>query len=393
MLVAVGVSLHAWIQPVEWKDPDTLYYQAKTLSYRGEDERAALFRAFHGPLADEILAAERESIRKNPDFQRHYTNPTWIEYSSRFFHRRIFVSLAAAAVYPIFGLRSVLTVSLLGYLLLSVALFALLRRRFKPLTAGLVTVACLLAPPLQEWSFIPMTDSWGLLLETCALLAAVLVYDRGESWLAAWIGAMALVSITRDTSIIPLVAVACLCLHQRDRRSLLLLGSGVVAILPALLLWGNVSIRENLAFAFSGFNPPAEDSWKFVLHYYPQNLENLVRSDFDYGSKLGLEGPFWYLGLAIALVGAGIMVWRLRRADPFFRLATYSLLGAVVYVGLFGRYSEMRQELAFIPGLAVGLAVAGESGVQFLRERVQARQGAQVPADAPARETAAPGTS
>lgn len=375
----MAVSLHAWIQPVHWKDPDTLYYQAKTLSYRGEDERTALFRAFHSPLAAEILAAERESIRQNPDYQRHYTNPDWIDYSSRFFHRRIFVSLAAAGIYPVFGQRSVLTVSLLGYLLLSVALFAFLRRRFDPLTSGLVTAVCLLAPPVREWSFIPMTDSWGLLLETCALLAAALVYDRGEKWLAAWVGAMALVSITRDTSIVPLVAAACLCLHQRDRRSLLLLGSGVAAILPALALWGNVSIRENLAFAFNGFNPPVDDSWKFVLHYYPQNLENLLRSDFTYGSGLGLESPLWYLGLAIALVGVGMMVWRLRRADPFFRLATYSLVGAVVYVGLFGRYSEMRQELAFVPGLAVALAVAGGSGVRFARARFAERR-RQLPA-------------
>lgn len=370
----MAASLHAWIQPVDWKDPDGLYYQAKTLSYRGEDERAALFRAFHSPLAAEILAAERESIRKNPEYLRHYTNPEWIDYSSRFFHRRIFVSLAAAGIYPIFGQRSVLTVSLIGYLLLSLALFAFMRRRFGPLTSGLVTAICLLAPPVREWSFIPMTDSWGLLLETCALLAAALVYDRGTSWLAAWVGAMALVSITRDTSIIPLVAVACLCLHQRDRRSLLLLGSGVAAILPALVIWGNVSIRENLAFAFSGFNPPYENTWKFVLHYYPRNLEELLRGDFNYGSKLGLEAPLWYLGVAVALIGVGLLVWRLRRADAFFRLATYSLVGAVVYVGLFGRYSEMRQELAFIPGLAVALAVAGESGVRFVRARLAERR-------------------
>jgi hypothetical protein len=184
---------------------------------------------------------------------------------------------------------------------------------------------------------------------------------------------MALVSITRDTSVIPLVAVACLCLHQRDRRSLLLLGSGIAAIVPALLLWGNISVRENLAFAFSGFNPPYEDTWKFVLHYYPQNLRQLLISDFNYGVDLGIEAPFWHLGLAVASIGVVIMVWRLRAADPFFRLATYSLLGATVYVGLFASYSELRQEIGFIPGLAVALAVAGESGVRLARARYAER--------------------
>lgn len=95
-----------------------------------------------------------------------------------------------------------------------------------------------------------------MLLETFALLAAALVYDRSERWLWGWVGALALLSITRDDTVVPLVAVGCLLLHQRDRRSLLLLGSGVAAVLPAILIFGNTSIRENLAYVFSGFNPP-----------------------------------------------------------------------------------------------------------------------------------------
>jgi hypothetical protein len=369
LLIAILASLHAWIEPVEWSDPDGLYYQAKTLSFRGQDEREALHRAFHSSIANEVLEDEREALRNDPEFQRQFTNSRWIDYTSRFFGRRLLVSLAAAGIYPIFELRSVLTVSLIGYLLLSLALYAFLRRRFSPwLSAGVASI-CILAPAVRDTSFVPMTDSWGLLLETCALLAAALVYDRSARFLWAWIGAMGLLSITRDDSVVPLVAVGLLLLHQRDRRSMLLVGSGVAAILPAVLIFGNTSIRENLAYAFSGFNPPYEETWKFVLHYYPSNFERLLGSDLSYGTHLGWEMPLWYLGLAIAAVGVVLLVRRLRNGDPFFRLAAYGLLGAALYVALFGRFSDMRQEIVFVPSLAVALALAFERGVELVRER------------------------
>jgi hypothetical protein len=369
LAVAFAASLHAWIEPVQWSDPDGLYYQAKTLSFRGEDEREALHRAFRSPIADQVLEDEREALRKHPDGIRQFTSPRWIDYTSRFFERRLFVSLLAAGIYPISGLRSVLTVSLVGYLLLSLALFAFLRRRFSPwLSAGVASI-CILAPPVRDASFVPMTDSWGLLLETCALLAAALTYDRSERWLLAWVGSLALLSITRDDSVVPLLAAGLLLLHQRDRRSLLLVGTGLLAVLPAILAFGNTSVRENLAYVFSGFNPPFEESWKFVLHYYPSHLERLLSSDLSYGTHLGLQGIFWYLGLAIAFFGVFLLVKRLPRPDSFYRLAVYALPGAALYVLLFGDYSAMRQEIVFVPPLAVALALALERGTELVRAR------------------------
>jgi hypothetical protein len=369
LAVAALASLHAWIEPVRWSDPDGLYYQAKTLAFRGEDEKQALHRAFHSPIADEVLEGEREALRNDPKLEPQFTDPTWIDYTSRFFERRLLVSALAAVVYPVFELRSVLTVSLVGYLLLSLALFAFLRRRFSSWLSAGVASLCVLAPAVRHASFVPMTDSWGLLLETCALLAAALVYDRSQRWLWGWVGALALLSITRDDTIVPLVAVGCLMLHQRDRRSLLLVGSGVAAVLPAILIFGNTSLRENLAYVFSGFNPPYEESWKFVFHYYPPNLERLFSSDLRYGTHLGWEGPLWYLGLAVAAFGLVLLVKRLRDPDPFFRLAAYALPGAALYVLLFGAYSGMRQEVVFVPPLAVALALAFERGIAFIRAR------------------------
>jgi hypothetical protein len=369
LLVAFLVSLHAWIEPIRWSDPDALYYQAKTLSFRGEDERAALHGAFRSPIAEQVLEDERQALREDPKRERQFTNPRWIDYTSRFFERRLAVSAMAAAIYPVFHLRSVLAVSLIGYLLLALVLYAFLCRRFGPWTSAAVASICILAPPVRDASFVPMTDSWGLLLETCALLAAVLTFDRSPRWLWGWVGALALLSITRDDTVVPLVAAALLLLHQRDRRSLLLVGSGVAAVLPAILIFGNTSIRGNLAYVFSGFNPPYEETWKFVLHYYPQNFERLLRSDLGYGTHLGWESPLWYLGLAVAVVGVILLVGRLRNGDPYFRLAAYGLLGAALYVALFGAFSDLRQEVVFVPSLAVALALALERGAGLVRER------------------------
>ncbi|HWO83451.1 MAG TPA: hypothetical protein VNM38_06650 [Solirubrobacterales bacterium] len=374
-LVALAASLHAWIEPVEWKDPDSLYYQAKTLSFRGEDERTAPHEAFRSPIASQLLEGEREAVREHPDFDRQYTNPEWIDYTARFFDRRPFVPLLAAGIYPVFELRSVLTVSLVGYLLLALTLFAFLRRRFSPWLSVAVTSVCILAPPVRDSSFVPMTDSWGLFLATFALLSAALVHERSERWLIGWIGALALLSITRDDSVVPLVAVGCLLLHQRDRRSLLLVVSGVLSILPAILVFGNTSIKENLSYAFSGFNPPYEESWKFVLHYYPENLRNLISMDAGYGTHLGAAtGVLWYLGLGIALFGVVLLVRRLWREDVFFRLAAYALPGALLYVLLFGRWSAMRQEIVFVPPLAVAVALAAQWGIAWIGKRRSAAQ-------------------
>jgi hypothetical protein len=367
--VAVLATLHAWVEPVEWSDPDGLYYQAKALSFRGEDERTALHEAFDSPIADQVLEDEREALKADPDRERQFTNPEWIDYTSRFFERRLFVSALAAGIYPVFELRSVLTVSLVAYLLLSLALYAFLRRRFSPWVSAGVASVCILAPPIRDTAFVPMTDSWGLLLETCALLAAALTYDRSQRWLWGWVGALALLSITRDDSVVPLVAAGLLLLHQRDRRSLLLVGTGVAAVLPAIAAFGNTSIKENLSYAFSGFNPPYEETWKFVFHYYPENLRELVGSDAGYGAHLGAEGILWYLGLAVALYGLFLLVKRVPIGDAFFRLAAYALPGAALYVLLFGRYSDLRQEIVFLPSLAVGLALAVERGAELVRER------------------------
>jgi hypothetical protein len=365
LAIAAASAFSAWRAPVWWAaDPDSLYFQAKVLKFRGKNERLALHRLFAGREGSELRRIEASHHPIHPQF----TNPRWIDYTSRFFDRRIFVPLLAAAVYPLFGERSLLNVSLLGYLLLGPALYALLRRRFSPGTSAVVVGACILSPPLRRHSLVPMSDTWSILLETCALLAAALVFERRSRWLLGWIAALAAASFTRDVTVVPLVAVALLALHRPFRkRSLLLAGTGIAAVAPAFLLYGNASVRENLAYVFNSSNPPPDSSWGFVLHRYLPNLRMLLRKDLDYGTLVGWEGPLWYLGLALTAVGAALIIRRASRGDSFFLLQAYALIGAAVFVALYDSWSLFRQELAFLPPAAVSLALVVRQMEHHLR--------------------------
>ena len=73
--LAVWPAFH---DPVEWT-PDALYYQARVLELRGEDN--AVDKVFKGPLAAELR-------QRDPG---HTGNETWVEYNEPFYERRVAV--------------------------------------------------------------------------------------------------------------------------------------------------------------------------------------------------------------------------------------------------------------------------------------------------------------
>ena len=214
----------AWQDPVEWT-PDALYYQTRVLELRGEDD--ALDTVFEGPLAAELRA-------RDPG---HTGNDAWVEYNEPFYERRVAVPAAAAAIYPLAEERSLLYLSLAGYVAAVLALFGLLLLRFRLALAAGVAAAAALLPPLTTHASFPLTDSWGLALEIVALGAAMLALRRGLAWLPLWIGAIALLAFTRDSTWIPILAVGWCALHYRTRVPVTLFATGVAAALPALLLF------------------------------------------------------------------------------------------------------------------------------------------------------------
>ena len=182
--------------PVVWT-PDALYYQARLLEFRGVEHEAAMDRTFEGPISAELRA-------RDPN---HTGNAEWVEYNEPFYERRVAFPLAGAAVYEVAGNRSLLYLSLAGYVATILALFGLLLLRFRVAIASLVTLATIVLPPLTHHSSFPLTDSWGLALEIVALGAAILALERGLRWLPLWIAAIAVLAFTRDSTWIPVHAV------------------------------------------------------------------------------------------------------------------------------------------------------------------------------------------
>jgi hypothetical protein len=336
--------------PVRWT-PDGLYYQARLLELRGAEHDAALDEVFQGPLSERLRRTDPEKTG----------DPAWVAYNEQFYERRQAIPLAGAAVYPAAGDNSLLYVSLAGYVAAILALFGLLLLRFRLWVAGAVSFAAALLPALTSHSAYPLTDSWGLALMTTALAAALLTLDRGPRWLALWIAAIVVLSFTRDSAWIPILATAWIAYRTRTRIAGALVGTGAAAALPALLLFP-VSTRELLALAVNHSQPATDASWSFIIGSYPAAVVELVRSNGGF-----VRDGEWYT--AGYLLGGILLLFLLTRgphgglAASLMKAAAAASLAFVLAGPVF---SAFRLELVFVPTAAFGLAL----GLQSLAERL-----------------------
>jgi hypothetical protein len=122
--------------------------------------------------------------------------------------------LAAAALYPVTEERSLLDLSLVGYIAAVLALFGLLLLRFRITVAATVAAVPRFCRLLTHHSSFPLTDSWASRSRSSRFGAAILALERGLGWLPLWIGAIALLSFTRDSMWIPILAVGWCALRQ-----------------------------------------------------------------------------------------------------------------------------------------------------------------------------------
>jgi hypothetical protein len=343
--------------PVVWT-PDALYYQARLLEFRGVDHDAAFERTFEGPLSAELRA-------RDPN---HTGNPAWVEYNEPFYERRVAFPLAGAALYETAGNRSLLYLSLAGYVATILALFGLLLLRFRVAIASVVTLTTIVLPPLTHHSSYPLTDSWGLALEIVALGAAILALERGLRWLPLWIAAIGVLAFTRDSTWIPVLAVGFCALRYRSRVPVTLFATGLAAALPALLLY-KAPVRDLLALLVNDSEPSSDTSWSFILRHYPGALVELVRSNVGF-----LRRGEWYT--ALYLVGGVLSLFLLVWRRPAVRTQATTLLTAAAVLGLLyvvaaPVFSAFRLELVFVPMAAYGLALVAE----LLAARVGASDG------------------
>lgn len=344
--------------PVEWT-PDALYYQARMLEIRGADHDSALAQTFRGPISAPLRARDPE----------HTGDAEWVAYNESFYERRVAVPLAGAAVYPLDGDRSLLDVSLAGYIAAVLAVFGLMLLRFRLAIAAAVALATVFLPALVHHSSYPLSDSWGLALEASAFGAAILTLDRGRRWLPLWIGTILILSFTRDSTWIPIFAIGWCALRLRSRSSLWLFGTGLAAALPALLVF-TTPVRKLLALLVNGSDVPSDSSWSFIVQHYPQALGELVRANGGF-----LRDGEWYTGLY--LIGGVLLLLLFSLRGHHHRSTTTMLMtaGAVVsllYVLAAPVFSAFRLELVFVPMAAYGIAFATD----LLLARVTGRAGA-----------------
>jgi hypothetical protein len=376
LVLGIASTLPAWFSPVRWT-PDGLFYQARVLVLRGADEDAAVSRVLEGPLvADAAIDGPQRDLLRDPE---------WVAHTTEITRRRLLVPGLAAVATPVFGDRSLQAASLLGYVLVAPLLFLLLRRRFGLRASLVVAAGAALLPPLREWSFRPLTDSWGLALEVACLLAAVLALDRGPRWLALWVASVVALSLTRDATVVVVLAAAWVALAERTRTALALALCGAAAAAPVPLLLG-APVGGTVGHA-------AQDAGR-----YWDSLWEAIRLDVasqTFGSEHRLTAIAFALALALALVSVpaslararrlascacaaqigltlvGTALLATRRVEPEQQLPVGLVLvaglafllraGAIscaAYLALYPVASGFRLELAFVPFVAVGLARA-----------------------------------
>jgi hypothetical protein len=369
VLVGAGSMAKQWDGHILW-ERDGLFYEAQVLELKGESKVAALDHVFYGPLGTWSRQLEAQQPASEPKRQ---ANHQWPIYSSRFYERRLLLPAVAVALQPLLGVRALQTLSLLGYVLFGPLLYLLLRRRFRRGTSLLVALGCLALGPVRGWSIYPLTDSWGLALEVLSFLLAVHVLDRvrpSRRWLAGWIPAWMLVvlalSFTRDTAFIPVLAVGVVALLTRSRTSILMTLSGIVAALPAPMLY-SVGEREQLAYVFNQHNIPTHTGWGWVLSHYLPNLGTMIS---EYAHFAVHDEPLTVLVFALGVALAVVFAARTVRRDTTLQVVLAGAgLGYLALLVIGPSFSRFRYELVLVPFVAFGLALGCERVAELAARR------------------------
>jgi hypothetical protein len=344
-----------WGGPISW-ETDALFYQSKSESISGTNAATARRQVFGGPLS----GYERNIEAEQPDEPARVSDPTWVEYSATFYARRLLLPALAVVIKPIFGLRSLQILSLLGFILIPALLFLLLRRRLPFALSGAVAAAVILWPPLRAWAVFPLTDSSGLALLIAALLCAVLAIERDRRWLAPWFACVIALAFTRDIAFIPVIAALGLLAVRRDRSSLELVGIGVLAALPALFVHG-VSESKELAYVFSNHTIPTDTSWGAVLPQYPSNFSHMLGRYGDYAAA----NPLVILATLGGLVAAFALA---PRRDTLTILLWSTVPGYLLLMAVGPAFSGFRYELVLVPLIAYGYGYLAERVLRRVNE-------------------------
>ena len=356
MLVALALAAVAALsmadtlrEPVRWT-PDGLFYQARAAELSGTDREQALAQAFQGRLGERLRAIDPERSG----------DPAWVSYNAQFYERRVAIPAAAAALEPVAGDRALLDLSVAGYVAAILAVFVLLLLRFALPVAAAATLATIAFPALSFHAGFPLTDSWGVALETAAITCGILAIERSRRWVIGWALALLLLAFTRDSALVLVLAAAWLALTQRSKVSYWLLGTSVAATVPVMLVF-SMPMRELLAMMLNDAQPDPGASWLSIAERYPAAIVDLLQADGGFVRDGAL------LSAAYLLVGLALL-FVLGRGSRGSAATTLLKAGAVVgaaYVLAVPIFSAFRLELVLVPMAAFGLAL----GVEWVAAR------------------------
>lgn len=329
---------------------DSLYYEAQKLEVMGASQDAALREVFTSELA-----APLRGRLPSAEQRREY---------AQFYRRRWVVPALAAGLDPAFGTDALRNASLLGWAVLPALLFGLLRRRFPLVVSVVAACAAALLPPLVNWAPVPLVDSWGASMLVAGLLTALLARED-RRWLPIWVLVVLAGSFTRDVGLVLVAATGWLALRERSRRMALIAGLGLLASIPAPLIF-SAPLQDNLAYIVNGFKLPAEAvDWGWILDRYPDAVAAVIGDDLAY--PLNVAMPYSALAWVFAIpVLAGF--WLLGRAQrsPVVTMIRAAALAGLATILLSPNYTGLRLELVLVPAIATGLAL--------LAERIAARR-------------------
>jgi hypothetical protein len=359
LLAVLSMAKH-WTGPISW-ETDALFYQSTTQSIEGQDAQAARQEVFGGPLS----SYEREIERTHPEEPHRVSNPAWVEYSAPFYARRLLLPALAAALHPVLGLHALQDLSLLAFVLAPALLFLLLRLRLTLKVSFMAAAAVVLWPPLRDWSVFPLTDSSGLALLIAALLFAVLSVERSRRWLVPWFAAVLALGFTRDLAFMPVVSALCLLAVRRDRISLQLVGTGVVAALPPLFVHG-LSQTQSLAYVYANHTIPTDTSLGAAISGYPDNFAHMLGRYGTYAA----DHPAVAFLLIIGVVSAFVLA---PRRDSLTLLVWGTFLGYLMLLAIGPSFSAFRYELVLVPLMMFGYGLLGERALARLRRTEPAR--------------------
>ena len=244
----------AFDKPVHWT-LDGFFYQARVLEFRGVDESVALDRVFEGPMSAELRTHD----------PAHTGNPGGQSTSRSTSAGRPSPSPPPPFTRP--QERSLLNVSLAGYVAAMLALFGLLLLRFRVAIARRHARDHLPAAADPPSSY-PITDSWGSRSDrrprrrdpgAGSLAALVAVVDRSGP-APRFHARQHLDSGARR----PWGAF-----HYWSRVPVTLFATGLAAALPPVILF-QPPVRESPGSSpVNDSEPSADTSWGFILSHYP----------------------------------------------------------------------------------------------------------------------------